>query len=172
MPDAGDSALLVSGTAGSEGGLARSLDRTLLTFAGYHAGRGTVSGSLANQTGLAVPRGLATVSAQGVYTLMQTSSTVYSGNNIRGAAADGTNNFWTAGTPNGTYWFHPPETPVNVQVSGGNTIAVRALGGSLYFSTQKRSQRHLHVPGRRAARGWHADQPALCDRLREPAGRV
>jgi len=137
VPDAGDSALLVSGTASSEGGLARSLDRTLLTFAGYHAGRGTVIGSLANQTGLAVPRGLATVSAQGVYTLMQTSSTVYSGNNIRGAAADGTNNFWTAGTPKGTYWFHPPETPVNVQVSGGNTIAVRALGGGLYFSTQK-----------------------------------
>src|ERR1039458_4019247 len=41
LPDAGDSALLVSGTAGSEGGLARSLDRTLLTFAGYHTERGT-----------------------------------------------------------------------------------------------------------------------------------
>ena len=137
VPDAGDSALLISGTASSEGGLARSLDGTLLTFAGYHADRGAVSGSLASQSGSAVPRGLATVSAQGVYTLAQTSPTVYSGHNIRGAAADGTNNFWTAGTPNGTYWFNPPQTPKDVQTSGGNTIAARTLGGNLYFSTQK-----------------------------------
>jgi hypothetical protein len=137
VPDAGESALLLSGTAGSEGGLARSLDRTLLAFAGYHADLGAVSGSLASQSGSAVPRGLATVSAQGVYTLVQTSPTVYSGKNIRGATGDGTNNFWTAGTPNGTYWFNPPQTPTDVQTSGGNTIAVRALGGNLYFSTQK-----------------------------------
>ena len=151
VPDSGDSALLVSGSASSEGELARSLDRTLLTFAGYHADRGTVSGSLANQSGSAVPRGLATVSAQGVYSLIQTSTTVYSGNNIRGATADGTNNFWTAGTPNGTYWFNPPQSPVNVQTNGGNTLIVRAVGGNLYFSTQKGSQRHLHIPGRRVA---------------------
>jgi hypothetical protein len=137
VPDSGDSALLVSGVASSEGGLARSLDRTLLTFAGYHTNRGTVSGSLADQKGSKVPRGLATVSAQGVYTLVQTSTSVYSGNNIRGATADGTNNFWTAGTPNGTYWFNPPQTPVNVQTGGGNTMAVRAAGGNLYFGTQK-----------------------------------
>jgi len=137
VPDGGANALLISGTAGSEGGLARSLDHTLLTFAGYNVDRGAVSGSLANQSGSAVPRGIATVSAQGVYTLIQTSPTVYSGNNIRGAAADGTNNFWTAGTPNGTYWFNPPQTPKSVQTSGGSTIAVRTLGESLYFSTQK-----------------------------------
>jgi hypothetical protein len=137
VPDSGDSALLVSGAASSEGELARSLDRTLLALAGYHADRGTVSGSLASQSALAVPRGLATISAQGVYSLIQTSTTVYSGNNIRGATADGTNSFWTAGAPNGTYWFNPPQGPVNVQTNGGNTLAVRAVGGNLYFSTQK-----------------------------------
>lgn len=137
VPDSGGSALLVSGAAGSEGGLARSVDRTLLAVAGYHANRGSISGSLANQTGTAVPRGVATISAQGVFTLAQTSTTVYSGNNIRGAIADGTNNFWTAGTPNGTYWFDPPQTPVNVQTSGGNTLAVQVRAGNLYFSTQK-----------------------------------
>src|SRR5208283_3671666 len=55
----------------------------------------------------------------------------------RGATADGTNNFWTAGTPNGTYWFNPPLATDDVQTNGGNTIAVRILGGNLYFSTQK-----------------------------------
>jgi len=114
VPDSGQSALLISGTAGSEGGLARSLDRSALALAGYHVDRGTVSGSLANQTGAAVPRAIATVSSQGSCALVQTSTTVYSGNNIRGAASDGTNNFWTAGTPNGTYWFNPPLAPVDV----------------------------------------------------------
>jgi hypothetical protein len=137
VPDAGDGALLVSGTAATEGGLGRSLDGTLLTFAGYHAERGAFSTSLANQSGAAAPRGLATVSAQGLYTLMETSATVYSGNNIRGATGDGTNNFWTAGSSKGTYWFNPPQAPVDVQTSGGNTIAVRTRSGNLYFSTQK-----------------------------------
>jgi hypothetical protein len=137
VPDAGDGALLVTGTAGSEGELARSLDGTLLAFAGYHVDLGAVNGSLPNQSGAAVPRALGTVSTQGLYTLVQTSPTVYSGKNIRGAAADGTNNFWTAGTPNGTYWFNPPQAPVSVQTSGGNTTVVRTLGGNLYFSTQK-----------------------------------
>ena len=35
IPDNGTNALIVSGTAGSEGGLTRSADRTTLTFAGY-----------------------------------------------------------------------------------------------------------------------------------------
>jgi len=114
IPDSGSSDLLISGTAGSEGGLARSLDRSALARAGYHADRRAVSGSLANQTGAAVPRGIATVNSQGSYTLFQTRTTVYSGNNIHGAASDGTNDFWTAGTPNGTYWFNPPLAPVDV----------------------------------------------------------
>ena len=137
VPDAGDDALLVSGTAATEGGLGRSLDGTLLTFAGYHAERGAFSTSLANQSGAAAPRGLATVSARRVYTLMETSATVYSGNNIRGATGDGTNNFWTAGSSKGTSRSIPRRRPWNVRTSGGNTIAVRTRSGNLYFSTQK-----------------------------------
>ena len=138
IPDAGTSALLLSGTAGSEGGMSRSLDRTVLTFIGYHTNRGAISGSLANQTGAAVPRGVGTIDAFGNYTLAQTSTTVYSANNARGAATDGTNNFWTAGTPNGAYYFNPPAAPVLVQTNvGGNTTGIKIINGNLYFATQK-----------------------------------
>ena len=73
---------------------------------------------------------------------MALTSTIYSGNNIRGAVSDGTNNFWTAGagdstTPGGTYYFNPPQPPVDVQVDGGNSLSVKILAGKLFFSTQK-----------------------------------
>jgi hypothetical protein len=78
------------------------------------------------------------IDAFGNYTLAQTSTTVYSGNNPRGAATDGTNNFWTAGTPSGTYYFNPPAAPALIQTNtGGNTTGIKIINGNLYFATQK-----------------------------------
>jgi hypothetical protein len=138
IPDSGANALIVSGTAGSEGGLTRSADRTMLTFAGYCTNRGSVSGSLSSQTAASVPRGVAAVDAFGNYSLVEASTSLYSTNNIRCAATDGTNHFWTAGVPNGTYYLNPPASPVNVQTNaGGNTLYVKIINGNLCFSTQK-----------------------------------
>ena len=138
IPDNGTNALIISGTASSEGGLNRSADRTMLTFAGYCTNRGSLTGSLADQTATAVPRGIAVVDASGNYSLVQPSTTLYSGNNIRCAATDGTNDFWTAGAPNGTYYLNPPASPVNVQTNtGANTLYVKIINDNLCFSTQK-----------------------------------
>ncbi len=138
VPDNGANALIISGTAGSEGGLTRSADRTTLTFTGYCTNRGSVSGSLSSQTATALPRGVAAVDAFGNYSPVEASTTLYSGNNIRCAATDGTNDFWTAGTPNGTYYLNPPASPVLVQTNtGGNTLYVKIINGNLCFSTQK-----------------------------------
>ncbi|SPE59722.1 exported hypothetical protein [Verrucomicrobia bacterium] len=138
VPDNGTNALIISGTSTAEGGLTRSADRTMLAFAGYCTNRGSVSGPLANQTATNVPRGIATVDVSGNYSLVEACTNLYSGNNIRCAATDGTNNFWTAGTPEGTYYLHPPGAPVNVQTNAGaNTIYVKIINGTLCFSTQK-----------------------------------
>jgi hypothetical protein len=67
---------------------------------------------------------------------VQTSTTVYSGNNIRGVATDGTNHFWTAGAPGGTCYFNPPAAPLTNQSSISSTREVKILNGRLYFSTQ------------------------------------
>src|SRR5580765_5453988 len=40
VPDTGGGTLLLSGVSGSEGGLTRSMDRSLLVFAGYNTNRG------------------------------------------------------------------------------------------------------------------------------------
>ena len=136
VPDSGSSALLVSGTAGSEGGLTRSLDRSLLVIAGYHTNRGSVSGSLSSQPASAVPRAVGAVDAFAAYNLAQASTTLYSSNNIRCATSDGTNGFWTAGSPGGTFYLSPPQAPVEIQAAGANTRLIKIMLNNLYFSTQ------------------------------------
>lgn len=142
VPDAGTGAMLISGTAASEGGLTRSADHTSLVFGGYSTNLGAITGSLSKQTGAALPRAIGRVDARGLFSMAASSTTVYSANNIRGATSDGTNGFWTAGagdatTPGGTWYFNPPQPPVDVQVDGGNTLCVKIMADSLYFSTQK-----------------------------------
>jgi hypothetical protein len=136
IPDSGTNALLLSGTATSEGGMTRSLDRTVLVLTGYNTNRGTVSGSLANTTGANVPRGVATIDAFGTYALAQASTNVCSGNNIRCGTTDGTNNYWTAGASSGTCYFNPPNLPITNQSSIANTRYIKAINDNLYFSTQ------------------------------------
>jgi hypothetical protein len=136
VPDTGAEALLLSGASSSEGGLTRSLDRTSLILAGYNTNRGSITGSLSSQSAAAVPRAVGTIDAFGTDHLAEASTTLYSSNNIRCAAADGTNSFWTAGNPGGTFYLDPPQTPVAIQSAGGNTRQVKILGETLYFSTQ------------------------------------
>lgn len=136
IPDTGAQALLASGTASSEGGLTRSMDRSELVLPGYNVTRGSVTGSLSGQSAATVPRAMATVDAFAAYSLAESSTVLYSSNNIRGAASDGTNNFWTAGSPGGTYYVSPPQAPVEIQAAGGNTRFVEIIEGQLYFSTQ------------------------------------
>jgi hypothetical protein len=136
IPDSGAGALLISGVSSSEGGLTRSMDRSLLVLAGYNTNRNSVTGSLASQSANAVPRAVATLDAFATYHLQQASPTLYSSNNIRGATSDGTNHFWTAGSPGGTFFLSPPQAPVDLQTNTANTRQVRIINGALYFSTQ------------------------------------
>lgn len=136
IPDTGAGALLISGASSSEGGLTRSSDFSLLILAGYNTNRGSVSGSLSSQSAVTVPRAAASIDAFGAYHLAEASTLLYSSNNIRCAASDGSNNFWTAGSPGGAYLINPPQAPVQVQAGGGNIRQVKIVSGTLYFSTQ------------------------------------
>src|SRR5690348_7211102 len=137
LPDNGSTSLILSGTAGTEGGLTRSLDGRLLAVMGYNTNRGsTLAGSLSSQSGAAVPRAVATVDAFGSFTLIQASPLLYSATNPRCTATDGTNNFWTAGGTGGTYYVSPPQDPVTIQNTIANTRYIRARNGNLFFSTR------------------------------------
>jgi hypothetical protein len=136
IPSTGSSALVNSGTATSEGALNLSANGQYLVVAGYNANAGTAS--IASTTSAAVPRGIATVDASGNYNLAVTTSSFYSGNNIRSGASDGGGNYWGAGAASGTVYLGTG-TPATVQSTKVNTRVIQDISGNLYFSTSSGS---------------------------------
>lgn len=132
IPSTGASALVNSGSATSEGGLTLSADGQYLVLAGYNAAAGTAS--VAGTTSASVPRGIATVNASGNYALAATTSTTFSGNNIRSGTTDGSGNFWAVGGNSGAYYMGTG-TASAVSTTSANNRIIQNIGGNLYFST-------------------------------------
>ncbi|MBA2610426.1 MAG: T9SS type A sorting domain-containing protein [Bacteroidetes bacterium] len=126
--------LIISGSASSEGGLSLSPNGKYLVFAGY-------AQSVPNATALAgsasslISRGVGVVSVPGSYSRVATSSTFYSGNNIRSATSDGNDNYWCAGGNDGTDYLGVVSATTNVQNGNTNTRSVCIFNSNLYFST-------------------------------------
>jgi hypothetical protein len=136
LPDNATNALIVSGTANSEGALTRSADGRLLVIGGYHFTLTNSSSSLANASAVAVPRGLGVVDSLGSFALVAVTTNQYGGNNMRSGTTDGHGNYWGAGASDGTFYFGTGLTNT-VQTNIANSIVVQDLGGNLYFSTAK-----------------------------------
>jgi hypothetical protein len=139
IPDNATNALLISGSASSEGALTRSADGRLLEFAGYNIAFTNSTSSLPGSSSTNVPRALGIVDVNGAFTLVGVTTNQFSGNNIRSGTTDGRGNYWGAGANsanNGTFYFGsgPAST---IQTNVANSIVIQDLGGNLYFSTQK-----------------------------------
>ena len=134
MPANATNALIVSGSATSEGGLTRSADERLLLLAGYQIALTNSASSLASSTSTSVPRALGALDAAGSFSLVAVTTNEYSKNNIRCGTSDGRGNYWGAGANSGTFYFGDA-APVTVQTIAANTRVIQDLGGNLYFST-------------------------------------
>src|SRR6218665_471233 len=132
IPTAGNP-LLIGGTASSEGALSLSPNGKYLVFGGYAQALPNTT-VLAGSSAAAVNRGVGIVDAAGSYTRVATSASFFTSNNIRGAASDGNNNYWAAGSNNGTDYFGLNSAPLTVQNSVTNTRCISVVGGSVYFS--------------------------------------
>jgi hypothetical protein len=134
IPDTGTTALLDSGTATSDGSFSLAADGRSLCFPGYNTSR-PASSSISGAASSSVPRGIGKLDGNGNYTLAVTSTTAYSGNNLRGAATDGNNNFWGSGTgtASGIYYFGTASTAANVY--SANLRCVGIFNGNLWYST-------------------------------------
>jgi hypothetical protein len=149
IPDNATNALLVSGSASSEGALTRSADGRLLVIGGYNialTNAALLSSSLANASATNVPRALGVVDALGSFALVGVTTNQYGANNMRSGASDGRGNYWGAGATSGTFYFGSGPTNT-VQTSVANSIVIQALGGNLYFSTQKSTPGIWKIPG-------------------------
>jgi hypothetical protein len=139
IPDNDTNALIVSGSASSEGALTRSADGRLLLLAGYQiplTNAATLSMSLANTNAVAAPRALGVLDTSGNFALVGVTTNQYGLNNMRSGTTDGRGNYWGAGANSGTFYFGGGATNT-VQINVANTIEIQDLGGNLYFSTQK-----------------------------------
>ncbi len=136
LPDSGSSALLISGVASSEGYMTLSGDGRLLAVAGYNTNRGVLTSSLSSSASANVPRAIGTIDGAGKFALAATTSVEYSGDNLRAGATDGGNNFWGAGSGDGTWYFGNTAASRSVQINVANCRVINVINGGLLFSTQ------------------------------------
>jgi hypothetical protein len=135
--NAGANPMIEVGTGGTTGSITLTPDGETLVFPGYATNLpNTVTITGASTT---VPRAIGALNGNGVYTQAATSTSAFSGSNIRGAASDGEGNFWAAGTAStttvnsGLYYFGT--TSAATDITEGNLRGVRIFNGTLWFTT-------------------------------------
>lgn len=131
--------LIISGSATSEGALTLSSNGKYLVFGGY-ATNWPYGSSVSAATSSSLNRGVGIVNALGNYTRVATNASFYSTSNIRAAASDGLDNYWSAGGTSGTGYFGTASPSVLVQNANTNTRFVSPFSGDLYFSTGSGTQ--------------------------------
>ncbi|MEV4320099.1 ExeM/NucH family extracellular endonuclease [Actinocrispum sp. NPDC049592] len=127
--------LTLSGSATSEGALARSADGRYLTLGGYDADPGLAS--VAGTTTAATNRVVARVDGAGTVDTSTAITDAFSGNNIRGAVTDDGSRFWAVGGNGGVRLASlgsGTTTAINT-AAPTNIRAAAVSGGQLYIST-------------------------------------
>ncbi len=133
IPDVGINACISSGAATSEDQISRSTDGSSILIPGYNASLPYAS-SLPATTSLAVPRIIGKVNGCGTYSIASSSSTFFNASNIRGAAGNGSTNFWACGANTGLCYLGTG-VPSNVSNTVTNERVVQIYNGNLMFST-------------------------------------
>jgi hypothetical protein len=136
IPDSGPAALIEagpdsSGTTLTGTALTRSLDKRFMTLAGYNASLGNAT-ALQGTTSAAVPRAIVTIDSNSQINMAIADTAAYSLGHFRGAATDGTNNFWGSGSVGGTYYFGTNSAAAYLQTNFANTRSVDIFNGNLY----------------------------------------
>ncbi|HEU4719060.1 MAG TPA: immunoglobulin domain-containing protein, partial [Bacteroidia bacterium] len=131
LPVAGPNVITTSGTATSEGNISLSANGRYIIVPGYNALPGTTG--LTSTTSATVARVTGQVDASGTYSMPSVTNTYFSGNNIRGAASDGNNNYWATGANTGACYFGTG-TPAIVYSTNTNNRAMAVYNGNLMFS--------------------------------------
>ena len=146
LPNYGPSALLISGSASSEGAVSRSADGRFLTIGGYNIALTNSTASLPNSAATAVPRAIAVVDPAGAFTFAASTTNFYGKNNLRAAATDGRGNYWAAGANSGTCYLGNG-TPAAIQTNVLNTRILQGAGPNLVFSTGSDGPGLWSIPG-------------------------
>ena len=136
-PTTGINPVCISGTASSEGQLSRSPDGTSVCMAGYKTTPPYTS-SLSSTTSNIINRVVVSVDHTGTVSTVATTSTAFSGNNIRSAVSDGAGNYWAVGGTTGVYYFGATSSDTAlVSTTSTNIRYVEIFNSQLYYSCVK-----------------------------------
>lgn len=126
--------LTASGTATSEGALSLSADGRFLVFTGYDAALGTTG--VASTATSAVVRTIGLAGASGTIDT-STTTTQFSGNNIRGATSTNGTDLWAVGGANGVIYTTTGSNGAGTVVSTTltNMRGINVFNNQLYVST-------------------------------------
>jgi hypothetical protein len=130
IPTNGAEALTSSGFSVAESSLTRTPNGRWLCFGAYNAPIGITN--ITSSSSIPYPRTLNTVDVFGNISLAAVNTNIYNGNNIRGAASDGTNSFWGEGSGGLNYYGF--DAPTSLVYSTVLRVA-NLITGSLYYST-------------------------------------
>jgi hypothetical protein len=127
--------ITISGSSGTEGALAVSVDGRYLTFAGYATTPGT--SSVSTTTTAMVNRVVARIDALGNVDTSSRFNTAFNAGNVRAAVSADGSAFWVGGASSvtsGGVWHLPLGTTGGTQVlsSPGNVRVVNIFSGQLY----------------------------------------
>jgi len=126
--------LTASGTATSEGQLTRSVDGRYLLFTGYDATPGT--GSVSTSASSTIARVIGRVDLSGTVDTT-TTTTAFSGNNIRDVASTNGTDIWAVGGATGVVYttFGSSGAGTIVSSTATNFRTIDIFGGQLYYSS-------------------------------------
>ena len=146
LPTASSNAIAVSGTATSEGLISFATNGNSIIVSGYNIAPGTAS--VASSTSATVPRAVMTVDASGTATIVASTTTNFSANNIRGAASDGSN-VWASGASTGIVTGNGTGTGLSTVVSNNitNTRGIGIYANQLFYSSGSGSARGIYRVG-------------------------
>ncbi|HVM48324.1 MAG TPA: immunoglobulin domain-containing protein [Candidatus Acidoferrum sp.] len=140
LPDGGPTSVVAIGptvvpvganTSVTGNNLSRSANGRFLVFGAYNTNLSFAS-DLQSANATTVPRGIGLIDDQAQYTLAISSSSAGSGNFWRGAAFDGTNDYWGFSRTAGTYYFGFDVPGLVVQSDWSNLRSMAIFNGRLY----------------------------------------
>ncbi len=135
VPTTGTNALIIRGSANSEGHLSLSEDASCIVFGAYLQSL-PYAGPLNSPAASTLNRGIGLVFADGTYYLGAVGSGPYANGDIRGAAATTSLNLWASSSSAGASYYGTNSTPGNVQNSKNNLRSIQIVNQQLYISSQ------------------------------------
>lgn len=135
VPSTGTNAIIIRGSANSEGHLSLSEDANCLVFGAYLQSLPYAS-PLNSPAASTLNRGIGLVFASGAYSLGAIGNGPFANGDIRGATATNSLHLWASSSSAGASYYGTNNPPGNVQNSKTNLRSIQVFNQQLYFSSQ------------------------------------